>query len=531
MSTVGTTPPTTRPRSIANWSLGAKIAALAAVMIAVLLGIAVTNQVVSNARAEANRDQRVDAQTEILLERLANRASEDKATAYAATFSGDVETARADFTEDRATVQELFAELDGLGQSPDAVALIDQVRTSFTGYEAELDTYLTALQAGEEPAWEDVDTSEDAIDTTMAEVNLALHAQSAASEAEAASMSTLSSTLLWSSVGVGALLVLLVSFLLYRLTAPPLVAMVEALETLASGDLRVHAELGRRDEVGRIGTSVDRLSVVLRESMGEVQSGAGQLLNAADQLSSSSNEVAAASEESSQQANVVAAAAEQVTRSVQTVAAGVEEMGASIREIAQNAQEAAAVAGDAVTVAGQANEIVARLGESSQLIGEVVRVITSIAEQTNLLALNATIEAARAGEAGKGFAVVATEVKELATQTGKATEDISRRVTAIQADSSDVVVAIDRIESTIARINDIQTTIASAVEEQTATTSEMGRSLAEAAAGSGEIGAGITAVAAAAEQSSAQAQASAEHTGGLSSLSAQLHATAARFTL
>ena len=178
------------------------------------------------------------------------------------------------------------------------------------------------------------------------------------------------------------------------------------------------------------------------------------------------------------------ASAGDVASSVDTVAAGSSQMESAIREIATNATEAARVAGQAVTVAETTTRTVGKLGDSSQEIATVVKLINGIAEQTNLLALNATIEAARAGEAGKGFAVVASEVKELAQETARATEDISRRVEAIQADTAGAVDAIGQISSVIGEINDFQATIAAAVEEQTATTNEMNRNVAEAASGS-----------------------------------------------
>jgi methyl-accepting chemotaxis protein len=162
-------------------------------------------------------------------------------------------------------------------------------------------------------------------------------------------------------------------------------------------------------------------------------------------------------------------------------------MGGTIKEIAKNASEAARIASQAVRAAEETNSSVSKLGASTLEIGNVIKVITSIAEQTNLLALNATIEAARAGEAGKGFAVVANEVKELAKQTAAATEDISKKIAAIQGDSKGAVDAIQKIGGIIDQINEMQTTIASAVEEQTAATNEIARNAAEAARGSGEI--------------------------------------------
>ena len=246
------------------------------------------------------------------------------------------------------------------------------------------------------------------------------------------------------------------------------------------------------------------------------------LTSAAEGLATTSSQMSAGAGETSAQAATVSSAAEEVSGNVQTVATGIEELEASIREIAKNAGEAAKVATRAVEVASATNTTINKLGVSSAEIGKVIKVITSIAQQTNLLALNATIEAARAGEAGKGFAVVANEVKELAKETAKATEDISQKIEAIQGDTKGAVQAIAEIGSVIGRINDIQTTIAGAVEEQTATTNEIARNIAEAAKGSTEIAKSITGVAEAARETSGAATGTQKSASELSELAAGL---------
>src|SRR5580658_3434004 len=229
-------------------------------------------------------------------------------------------------------------------------------------------------------------------------------------------------------------------------------------------------------------------------TMQKVAETAVNLSSAAEELTAVSQQMSANAEETSAQTKVVSSATLQVSQNLQTVATGAEEMGASIREIAKNATEAAKIATFAVKVAESANATVSKLGDSSTEIGQVIKVITSIAQQTKLLALNATIEAARAGEAGKGFAVVANEVKELAKETAKATEDISRKIEAIQTDTKAAVEAIGTISEVINQINGISSTIATAVEEQNATTNEMSRNISEAARGSGEITSNISGV-------------------------------------
>jgi methyl-accepting chemotaxis protein len=305
----------------------------------------------------------------------------------------------------------------------------------------------------------------------------------------------------------------------------------EVCDALAGNDLTHTSRLTSRDEPGRMGQALDAAIVNLRETVTTIDQSATSLAGASEEMNTTAVQIASSAQEAFDQAQSVSAAAEQVSRSVDTVSAGSEEMGASIREISQNASEAARVASEAVAVTAATSATMNKLGESSAEIGNVIKVITSIAEQTNLLALNATIEAARAGEAGKGFAVVASEVKDLAQETARATQDISGRVEAIQADTTGAVAAIEEISLVIARISDFQTTIASAVEEQTATTAEMSRSVSEAATGTGEIAHSITGVASAAGSTSDGVARTQQATAELARMSQQLRGIVSGFRL
>jgi methyl-accepting chemotaxis protein len=330
---------------------------------------------------------------------------------------------------------------------------------------------------------------------------------------------------------VGLVLALTVGFIVARKIVQALSKVTYVCDGLADGDLTRSTGLTSRDEPGRMAQALDTALARLRQTVTTIEGSATSLAGASEQMSSTAANIAASAEETSAQALAVSAAAEQVSRSVETVSAGSEQMGASIREISQNAAEAARVASDAVTITATTAATMNKLGDSSAEIGNVIKVITAIAEQTNLLALNATIEAARAGEMGKGFAVVASEVKDLAQETARATEDISRRVQAIQTDTSGAVTAIEEISRVIERISEFQTTIASAVEEQTATTAEMNRSVAEAAGGTGEIAQNITGVADAAQLTSQGVTETQQATTELARMSTQLSALVSSFRI
>jgi methyl-accepting chemotaxis protein len=323
----------------------------------------------------------------------------------------------------------------------------------------------------------------------------------------------------------------LAMLLITRAVAGPIGQTRSVLRRVADGDFTQRMVYDAPDDLGDMATAVNATVQRVGDALGTISQEADILAAASQRLAGVSEQVAAGAQRVTAEAGTVAGNAGDVSSDVQSVAAGSEQMQAAIREISRNAAEAAGIVDEAVRVAQSANEIMNKLGTSSAEIEEVAKVITSIADQTNLLALNATIEAARAGDAGKGFAVVASEVKELAQETGKATEGIGRRVETIQTDSADAVNAINQITETINRIQEIQQTIASAVEQQSTSTREISASVNRVAARAGEIATRIATVAAASEEATAAAGQTRQAANDVAGTATNLQTVVARFQI
>lgn len=309
----------------------------------------------------------------------------------------------------------------------------------------------------------------------------------------------------------------------------PISNISEIVLAVSRGDLSKQIELESTGAIQVLINNVNIMITNLRNSIHEITGVASTVASSSEEFSAVSKEMTSNASQTAEQATSASASAEQVSQNAMSVATAVEQMNASIREIAKNAAEGAQVATTAVTTADETNETITKLGQSSIEIGKVIKVITSIAQQTNLLALNATIEAARAGDAGRGFAVVAGEVKELAKQTAKATEDISQRIETIQNDTKSAVDAIVDITSIINQINDIQNTIASAVEEQTATTNEISRNVSEAAKGASDIAKNISVVAINAQTTTTGASNTTQAASELSQMAIDLQKVVSKF--
>jgi methyl-accepting chemotaxis protein len=428
-------------------------------------------------------------------------------------------------TEDQAAVAEMTL-------SPDAAAAFAQFSESVTTYLASLEQ----LQLGSDPVQtmqliQELNAAEASIESSIVAATDAAAASAQTTVQEAQDAYTSARTLTLVVIVVGLLVAVVLALLIVRSVTGPVRRVREVLDQVAGGDLSVRAGETGGAEIGDVARSLDTTLDALSGVLTLVNVSAGQLSVAAQAMSTGATGMAESARAASGQADIVVASAGEVAASVSTVATGSQQMEAAIREISQNASEASRVAGQAVSVAENTTRTVGKLGDSSQEIATVVKLINGIAEQTNLLALNATIEAARAGEAGKGFAVVASEVKELAQETARATEDISKRVEAIQGDTAGAVAAIGEISNVIAQINDYQATIAAAVEEQTATTNEMNRNVAEAASSSQSIATAISGLAAGTQRTDvgvANAQRSATD---LARMSEELQAAVRRFTV
>jgi methyl-accepting chemotaxis protein len=519
----------------ADRPIGVKIGAALAVLAAVAIGMTVL--AVSRINALDAAATRINDNVGTLAD-LANiqRSWQGDRARFNTYPLADVQTRTAllaDLADRRTTIE---------GQL-DAYAEVTVNKEAFEVFQGHVEEYYAVADAQLIPASDAGDLAtatalitgplQDSSDTIMDEYNAMQERRVAAGQADtddAHGIAESAVLTLWLALAAGIAVAGGITLLVVRRITSTVRSVQQSVEALAEGDLTVAPEVRGQDELGRMAGALSVAQENLRGVLSSVAASADAVAASSEELSASSAQISASAEETSAQSGVVASAAEEVSRNVQTVAAGAEQMGASIREIATNAAEASDVAARAVTAAETTTATVAKLGESSIEIGNVVKVITSIAEQTNLLALNATIEAARAGEAGKGFAVVANEVKELAQETAKATEDIARRVDAIQGDTTAAVAAIGEISSIVAQISDRQTTIASAVEEQTATTSEMSRSVTEAAGGAGEIAQNITGVSSAADSTTQALTQTRTAVDELSRMAAELRTSVGRFT-
>ncbi|MFI5497188.1 methyl-accepting chemotaxis protein [Actinoplanes sp. NPDC051859] len=432
-----------------------------------------------------------------------------------AAFARDFQTYRAD-TANPATADEMAAAWQQYQQIRDDRLLPESRAGNIATFEQIRDT--EALPAGSKAA--------ELADTLSKQESAFAKTQ----QENAADAFTSSRTIIIVMLAVGVLVAL--AFGLY--IARALVARVKQMSVIVAGlaacDLTQRVRLDSRDEFGTMGQDLDSAIESVQTTVHDLAVTATALSAAAVQLSKVSGELFTGAQEASGKASLAADSAEQISDSVQTVAAGAEEMTASIREIASTSSQAAHVANESLTIARATSGELAELGRASTEIGDVVRLITAIAEQTNLLALNATIEAARAGDAGKGFAVVASEVKDLAQETARATEDITGRITAIQTSTETTGTAVLRIEEVIGQITDYSTTIASAVEQQSATTNEMTRSISEAATASTNVLANFAGVAQVTTATSDTAHASQLAADDLSGLATKLNRLVSRFS-
>jgi methyl-accepting chemotaxis protein len=508
-----------------RFTIGRRLALLGCIGLMVAVLSNGTNLLLANHGQNLQQEEREYQLAQQLVRELDTRASELKVDGYKALLSSKPAELKADLTDDTATVTEKLDALDKLALSSTDETVAATLRTAFTDYVAGIAAVIDNAVADPVKAranFAAIQTANDKTDEAVGNAEDQLDAGAAGLIKRGKHIVSLTLLITFLMLAIGAALVLAATIVLGRSMNRRVRVVVAALNEVAGGDLSHRITDRGRDEIADMAGALNIALIKLGDAFTQINGTADRLGGESTSLKGVAVELTRAAAETSAQAEVVARTADDVSQNVQAVAAGGEQMGSAIGEISRNANEAARVATGAVQSVESTTATMFKLGDSSREIGDVVRLITSIAEQTNLLALNATIEAARAGDAGKGFAVVADEVKQLAQETARATEDISRRVETIQQDADQAAQAISEVAGVITRINEFQTTIASAVEEQTATTQAINAGVAEAATGSGQIARSIGGVAASAATTTTSIGRASDSAEQLSGMSAEL---------
>ena len=521
-------------RWLGNRPVALKLTGLAGIAVLATVAIGITDiQSAGTASSRAAELAQLNEWTKVTLEAdMAHDAVRgDVLRAIVAKGTPDGAAAKADLADHTKILS------DGLAAFR-AESMMADVRKAADGVAPAVDDYLklAAKVVDEAGSSTSLPASFTDFQVSFSEVeqNLPIVAQMLQTHADAANkaMSGSKRDALTSLAIVGGFSLLLLAFasrLITRSIIQPLRRVALVTEGLAQRDLTRSAGLDRKDEFGTMAQGLDAAVGAMRSTMTELVGTAKALGGAASELAEVSGNLTRGAADVAERAAVAVHATVKVDEGVQTAAAGADEMTAAINEIAASAGQAAAVAQESTRVASDANDRIVELEAASAEINGIVRLITGIAEQTNLLALNATIEAARAGEMGKGFAVVAREVKDLAHATSKATSEITSRIAALQASNTAVADGVGRIRDVIGQINEFSTTVASAVEEQSATTHVMTRAIAAAAAGSSEVSRVVAAVAEVANATADSAQASLDASEHLASFAQKLNGLVATF--
>lgn len=453
-----------------------------------------------------------------------------------AVTDSDRAIAQKKFTDADEEVSSTWAGVESLTLPADVTPSLAQLKSQYLSYVGEVRLQMPALgtiNPGTPEAIAAMATEMHRASVVQAKITdvqaLIAHQVSLSGARLSARVSTVRSTVVAVLI-IGTSALILVSLWISRIITRPIAQMVFALNAVAARNMTVAVQVTSNDEIGEMAGSLNTALTSVREAVGALADSATTLASASEELGAVSTQLGQSAEDTASQTDLVSGSANQVAGSAASVSAATEEMTASISEIATQATHATEVAAEAVRTAQATSDAVYELDQASTEIGEIVKMITSIAQQTNLLALNATIEAARAGDAGKGFAVVAAEVKDLANKTSRATTDITRKISAIQATTAQASDAIAGITKVITQINENQTTIAAAVEEQTASTSEISRNVAEISAGSTHIAGTIGNIAESAANTAGGAGATQQSAQDLAALAARVQALVQQFT-